>query len=71
MYLLRYYLGYSKQNVFRWKLAEPFWSTAATHGRKVAFFNWHDCQLPGATVESPGTLMLINILVLQRGIRLF
>ena len=38
----------------RWKYAEPFWSTAATHGRKVAFFNWHDCQLPGATVESPG-----------------
>ena len=30
-----------------WKDASPFWSTAATHGKKIAFYNWHDCQLPG------------------------
>ena len=36
-----------------WKQAEPFWSTAAKHGKKVASFNWHDCHLPGATLEKP------------------
>ncbi len=30
-----------------WKGVQPFWSTAAKHGRKVAMFNWHDCRLPG------------------------
>jgi len=36
-----------------WKDASPFWSTAATHGKKIAFYNWHDCQLPGAALEDP------------------
>ena len=36
-----------------WKDTTPFWSTAAKHGKKIAFYNWHDCQLPGASVENP------------------
>lgn len=36
-----------------WKDATPFWSTAAKHGKKIAFYNWHDCQLPGAALENP------------------
>jgi len=36
-----------------WKDASPFWSTAAKHGKKIAFYNWHDCQLPGAALEDP------------------
>ena len=36
-----------------WKDATPFWSTAAKHGKKIAFYNWHDCQLPGAALEDP------------------
>ena len=36
-----------------WKDATPFWSTAAKHGRKIAFYNWHDCGLPGAALEDP------------------
>lgn len=36
-----------------WKHAEPFWSTAAKYGKKIAFYNWHDCKLPGATLEEP------------------
>ena len=36
-----------------WEDATPFWSTAAKHGRKIAFYNWHDCQLPGAALEDP------------------
>lgn len=35
-----------------WKFTTPFWSTAATHGKKIAFYNWHDCQLPGAAIEN-------------------
>ena len=35
-----------------WKDATPFWSTAAKHGNKMAFYNWHDCQLPGAALEN-------------------
>ncbi len=34
-----------------WKSVQPFWSTAAKHGRKVAMFNWHDCNLPGKRLE--------------------
>ena len=36
-----------------WESVKPFWSTAAGAGRKVAFFNWHDCLLPGAMLEKP------------------
>ena len=36
-----------------WESVNPFWSTAAGAGRKVAFFNWHDCQIPGKNVENP------------------
>ena len=36
-----------------WESVNPFWSTAAAAGRKVAFFNWHDCQIPGAKLENP------------------
>ena len=36
-----------------WESVNPFWSTAAGAGRKVAFFNWHDCQIPGAMLENP------------------
>ena len=36
-----------------WRDATPFWSTAAKHGKKIAFYNWHDCQLPGAALEDP------------------
>ena len=36
-----------------WESVEPFWSTAAGLGRKVAFFNWHDCRIPGAMLEKP------------------
>jgi len=36
-----------------WESVNPFWSTAASAGRKVAFFNWHDCQIPGAILENP------------------
>lgn len=36
-----------------WQHATPFWSTAAKHGKKIAFFNWHDCKLPGAALEDP------------------
>ncbi len=36
-----------------WKDATPFWSTAAKHGKKIAFYNWHDCKLPGAALENP------------------
>jgi len=36
-----------------WESVSPFWSTAAGAGRKVAFFNWHDCQIPGANLENP------------------
>ena len=34
-----------------WESVNPFWSTAAVAGRKVAFFNWHDCKIPGAILE--------------------
>jgi len=44
----------SRRQLDWWKWADPFWSTAGKHGRKVAFFNWHDCQLPGGkAVEDP------------------
>ena len=36
-----------------WESVNPFWSTAAGSGRKVAFFNWHDCQIPGKFLENP------------------
>ena len=36
-----------------WESVKPFWSTAAGAGRKVAFFNWHDCRIPGAMLEKP------------------
>lgn len=38
---------------FWWQDAEPFWSTAAKYGKKVAMFNWHDCRLPGKQLEKP------------------
>ena len=44
----------STKNAEWWKDATPFWSTAAKHGKKIAFYNWHDCQLPGAALENPG-----------------
>ena len=34
-----------------WKSVNPFWSTASGAGRKVAFFNWHDCRIPGKRLE--------------------
>ena len=43
----------STRNAEWWKDATPFWSTAAKHGKKIAFYNWHDCQLPGAALENP------------------
>ena len=43
----------STKNAEWWKDATPFWSTAAKHGKKIAFYNWHDCQLPGAALENP------------------
>ena len=36
-----------------WESVNPFWSIAAAAGRKVAFFNWHDCKIPGADLENP------------------
>ena len=36
-----------------WESVNPFWSTAAGAGRRVAFFNWHDCRIPGAMLENP------------------
>eukprot|EP00095_Tigriopus_kingsejongensis_P000745 maker-scaffold273_size229271-snap-gene-1.19 protein:Tk00745 transcript:maker-scaffold273_size229271-snap-gene-1.19-mRNA-1 annotation:"hypothetical protein DAPPUDRAFT_31637" len=36
-----------------WQGMDPFWSTAAKHGRKVAMFNWHDCTLSGRRLERP------------------
>lgn len=36
-----------------WESVNPFWSIAAGAGRKVAFFNWHDCRIPGAMLENP------------------
>jgi len=36
-----------------WKQTNPFWSIAAKHGKNVSFFNWLDCQLPGASLENP------------------
>jgi len=36
-----------------WSQTDPFWSIAAKHGKNVAFFNWLDCQLPGASLENP------------------
>ena len=35
-----------------WESVNPFWSTAAGAGKKVAFFNWHDCQIPGTNPEN-------------------
>jgi len=43
----------SRRQADWWRSTEPFWSTAATHSKKVAFFNWHDCQLPGKALEKP------------------
>jgi len=36
-----------------WKKTDPFWSTAAVKDKKVSFFNWHDCQVPGKALEKP------------------
>jgi len=43
----------STKYAFWWQHTTPFWSTASKHGKKVAFYNWHDCQLPGAALENP------------------
>ena len=40
-------------NASWWESVNPFWSTAASAGRKVALFNWHDCGISGKKVENP------------------
>jgi len=34
-----------------WKEGEPIWSVAARHNSKVSVSHWHDCTLPGKTLN--------------------
>merc|ERR1719309_613645 len=34
-----------------WKTGDPIWSLATKHKRKVSVLNWHDCTLPGKTLN--------------------
>merc|ERR1719435_920571 len=34
-----------------WVKGDPIWSLATKHQRKVSVLNWHDCTLPGKTLN--------------------
>jgi len=36
-----------------WVDGEPIWSVAAKNNRRVSVLNWHDCNLPGNSIERP------------------
>jgi len=43
-----------------WMKGEPIWSVAAKHNRKVSVLNWHDCALPGTSIENPADCKPFN-----------
>jgi len=43
-----------------WVKGEPIWSVAAKHNRKVSVLNWHDCKLPGTSIENPNDCKPFN-----------
>jgi len=62
MYDLKTRKLYSKHQSLEgwWVKGEPIWSVAAKHNRKVSVLNWHDCALPGTSIENPSDCKPFN-----------
>jgi hypothetical protein len=62
MYDLKTRKLYSKHQSLEgwWIKGEPIWSVAAKHNRKVSVLNWHDCALPGTSIENPSDCKPFN-----------